>query len=159
MYKLVKKKEWEWVRSQMQMQERALKEKEQKIEEAESLCQMLELENRQKNFQLLEVRRENRRLERRIRERLWRRVRDILIQKEKQAGFAKETCGCYYNGENGKWEVVTGVGLTDREDAERMLFSKPADARCYYEMMQAFGMAPFTEESGEPYWSSLAETA
>lgn len=159
MYKLVKKKEWERIRLQLQIQERVLKDKEKKIEESESLCQMLEMENRRRNSQLIEARRENKRLESKIRERLWKKVRDIMIQKEKQAGFAKEICGCYYNGENGKWEVVTGFGLTDKEDAERMLFSEPADARCYYEMMRAFGIAPLTERSEEEYWDSIAETA
>lgn len=159
MYKLVKKKEWERTGLQLQIQEQILKDKENKIEELESLCQMLESENRRRNSRLMEAKRENRRLEEKVRERLWKKVQEILIHKENQADFAREICGCYHNSENGKWEVVTGFGLADKEDAERMLFSEPADARCYYELMQVFGMSPFNEKSEETCWNDMAETA
>ena len=58
MYKLVKKKEWERTRLQLQIQEQILKDKENKIEELESLCQMLESENRRRNSRLMEAKRE-----------------------------------------------------------------------------------------------------
>ena len=74
MYKLVKKKEWERTGLQLQIQEQILKDKENKIEELESLCQMLESENRRRNSRLMEAKRENRRLEEKVRERLWKKV-------------------------------------------------------------------------------------
>ena len=86
-------------------------------------------------------------------------MQDVLIRKERQKDFVKENCGCYYNNANGKWEVVVGVGLTDNEEAERFLFSEPADACCYYELMQVFGKKPAKRSEEQNDMAELAETA
>lgn len=159
MYKLVKKRKWERIEKRLQVQERMLAYNRGKIKGLEARCRMLEMENWKSNSRIMGLQRKNERMERKIKEELWEKVHDILVAKERRKDSCKEFCGCYHNVNNGKWEVVTGGCFSYGEEAERVLFSTQEDARCYYELMQVFGMQPAARESMERYMESLRKTA
>jgi len=135
MYKLVKKRDWERKEKRIQVQEQLLTSAREQIKDLESQCRMLEAEAWKSNSRIMELQRKNERMGWKLRNELWGKVHDILIAKERGEKTGQEVCGCYHNADNGKWEVVTGGCFSDG-DAERVLFARQEDARCYYALMQ-----------------------
>ena len=158
MYRLVKKREWERKEKRIQVQEQLLASAREQIRDMESRCRMLEAENWKSNSRIMELQRKNERMEQKLKDELWGKVHDILTAKERGEAPQQEVCGCYHNADNGKWEVVTGGCFSDG-DADRVLFARQEDARCYYALMQVFGVHPAARENMERYLETLKETA
>lgn len=102
-------------------------------------------------------RQDGRKRENRLKSELWRKVHEILTDKEAGKGFeAGVRRGCFLN-QDGTWTVVVDNGQQD--GAGPAVFHNPEDAYCYYALYQVFGMRPDVRASMEGYLASFRKSA
>jgi hypothetical protein len=129
------------------------------LREREKQCRILEKRVWDTDARVRHAEQESRYMEKRLREEHWEAVHSIFMKKEHGCYGTDEICGCYYNPENKKWEVAVGDCFTAGEEAERVLFERSEDARCYFELMKAFEMHPDSRQCLACYEAYLKESA
>lgn len=129
------------------------------LKEREKQCRTLEKRIWEAEARIRHAEQEARHMEKRLREESWEAVHSTFMKKEHGCYGADEISGCYYNPENKKWEVAAGDCLTAGEEAERVLFERPEDAHCYFELMKAFRMHPDSGQCLACYEAYLKESA
>lgn len=144
MFKIVRTKEWNRMKTDNETLSRTLKRVQEQLDEKERRCFQLEMSEDHAVWRMKRMRKQLLRSRRDTKRMIWSKVHKILMEKEYGVPDYSETCGCYYNPENGKWEVVT-ARHNGSSEADRVLFREAADAKCYYALMRAFGVQPGAE--------------